>query len=328
MKFIYPNTVAEPPFEDARAQTSVWGREWGCDNDVGTLRVVMMAPPIEAMITTEPGFVPGGGASAGDPDEGWYWDYGVCPPRGELPLEAMQAQHANLVNTLEAEGVSVVYPQAVSGGRFSCYTRDSAIAVPGGAIVTRLAAQQRQGEERWATSAVVNAGMPVIRTITGTGLMEGGSFAWLNSSTAAIGRSNCVNHEGIRQVREILSPLGIDVIVADLSMHEIHIDGSLLMIDVDLALVNISLIPYSFLEELRSRKIRIIPLNDSDDPWIANGLAISPGRVILPEGVSDATMATLREHGVEVITLEYDQMQLNGGGIHCSTCPLVRDKID
>ena len=327
MAFIYPNTVAEPPFEHPATQSAVWGRAWGCDNDVGTLRMVMMQPPTEQMMNAEPRFGAAPENSVGDPDEGWYWDFGVCPPRQELPLGAMQAQHAQLVKTLENEGVTVVYPEAVSGGRFSCYTRDSVIAVPGGAIVTRLAAQQRQGEERWASAAVTSVGMPIIRTITGTGLMEGGSFAWLNPSTAAIGRSNCVNDEGIRQVREILSPQGIDLVIADLSMHEIHIDGSVLMIDVDLALVNPSLLPYSFLEELRSRQIRIVPLNDDDDPWIVNGLAISPGRILLPEGASDSTMAALEENNIQVITLPYDQMQLNGGCIHCSTCPLVRDKI-
>ena len=31
--------------------------------------------------------------------------------------------------------------------------------------------------------------------------------------------------------------------------------------------------------------------------------------------------------GVEVVTVPYDKVQLNGGGIHCSTCPLVRDPV-
>jgi N-dimethylarginine dimethylaminohydrolase len=330
MSILMANTVAEPPFEDPEQQRLVWGRTWGCDNDVGTLRTVMVSPPNDYMRTDEPRF-PGtnSGSEVRDQDEGWYWDHGVCPPRSELPIDAMRAQHDKFVELLDSEGIDIVIPDNVQGGRFSCYSRDVAISIPGGAIVTRLAAQQRQGEERWTTAALAKAGVPIIRTISGAGLMEGGSFAWVNSKTAVIGRSNCVNDEGIRQVREVLAPLGIEVLVVDLSMHEIHIDGSFLMLDVDLAIVNVSLIPYSFLEELQSRNIRMIGLNSDDDPWLANGLAIAPGRVLLPKGqMSRSTRGALNKHGVEVIPVEYDEMQLNGGGIHCSTCPLVRDSVD
>lgn len=32
-------------------------------------------------------------------------------------------------------------------------------------------------------------------------------------------------------------------------------------------------------------------------------------------------------HGAETVALPYDEMALNGGGIHCSTCPPVRDPL-
>ena len=50
-----------------------------------------------------------------------------------------------------------------------------------------------------------------------------------------------------------------------------------------------------------------------------------PGRVIMPPGASAGTLAALERAKVEIIPLPYDKMQLNGGGIHCSTCPLLRD---
>ena len=31
---------------------------------------------------------------------------------------------------------------------------------------------------------------------------------------------------------------------------------------------------------------------------------------------------------MELIEIDYDKVQLNGGGIHCSTSPLIRDSID
>jgi N-dimethylarginine dimethylaminohydrolase len=32
------------------------------------------------------------------------------------------------------------------------------------------------------------------------------------------------------------------------------------------------------------------------------------------------------DHGVEVVALDYRECQKSGGGIHCSTAPLVRDR--
>ena len=45
----------------------------------------------------------------------------------------------------------------------------------------------------------------------------------------------------------------------------------------------------------------------------------------MPAGISQATQTRLNALGIEVIQLSYENMYLGGGGIHCSTCPLVRD---
>jgi N-dimethylarginine dimethylaminohydrolase len=209
----------------------------------------------------------------------------------------------------------------------TCYTRDSSFAVKGGAVVTRLAAKVRRGEERAISRTLANLGMPILRTIHGSGLVEGGSFAWLNSKTAVIGHSIRVNEEGVRQVEEVLRAQGVELIRIDLGGYEIHIDGSFLMVDVDTALVRAEGLPYSFLEKLKELKIRTVETHPDDDGWIVNGLAVRPGRVLMPPGISNRTLDQLTKLNIEIITLPYDKMALNGGGIHCSTCPLVRDPV-
>jgi len=217
----------------------------------------------------------------------------------------------------------------VEDGRFkSMYTRDSAFAVKGGAIVTRLAPRMRHGEELPVTRALAAAGMPILRTINGTGMMEGGSFAWLNPKTAVVGRGIRINDEAVRQVREVLASQDVELIVVDLAGYNIHIDGFFVMLDVDLAMVWPPALPYSFLERLSELGIRTIEMSPDDDPWIVNCLAVAPGRAIFPLGTSDETRRALAANGVEMIEMDYSKVQLNGGGIHCSTCPLVRDSID
>jgi hypothetical protein len=42
--------------------------------------------------------------------------------------------------------------------------------------------------------------------------MEGGSFAWINSSTAAIGVGVRVNRDGALQVAEVLKRQGVELL--------------------------------------------------------------------------------------------------------------------
>jgi len=259
----------------------------------------------------------------GDTQAGWYWRGAVGP---DLP--GMQAQHDAYTALLKKERVEVVYLDEIGAGRMkSCYTRDSCVAVGGGAIVMRLGPRIRRGEEPAVSRTLARLGCPILRTISGAGVAEGGSFAWLNSKTAVIGLSSRVNEEGARQVEEVLRSQGVELIKVALTGYRLHIDGLFVMIAPDLALANITLLPFWFLERLDALKIRRIEIHHEDDASIINSLAIAPGRVIMPEGVSEHTQDQLRLAGVQVITIPYDKMITGGGGLHCSTAPLVRDEV-
>ena len=320
--------VAEPPFEQASEQERIWGRHWGCTSEVGTLRSVLMQPPTRAALLSDPGTrsTPSDGSSDAA-DEGWYWQPGECAPRDDLPYDEMVEQWRHLVNVLLEHGVEVVQLQQASG-RFANFTRDVAIGIEGGVVIGRLAGATRRGEELAATRTLTELGVPVIRTITGTGLLEGGSFAWVNSETAVVGRSNCVNEEGAAQIAELLARQGVELIRTDLSFHEIHLDGVFNMVHVDVALVDVDRLPFSFLQALRERRIHLVPLGPDDDRWIVNGLAIAPGKYLVAEGLSRPTRNALERQGVETVTIPFDKVHLNGGGIRCSTCPLIRDPVD
>jgi N-dimethylarginine dimethylaminohydrolase len=47
----------------------------------------------------------------------------------------------------------------------------------------------------------------------------------------------------------------------------------------------------------------------------------------MPEGATNRTLDALARHGVTWTTIPYAAMHKNGGGIHCSTTPLRRDKV-
>ena len=165
------------------------------------------------------------------PRPGWYWRGDTMPD-----LASMQAQHDGLVEALREEQVEIVFLDECARGKMkSVYTRDSVIAVNGGAIVTRLGPPVRRGEELPVTRTLAKLGMPILRTIHGTGILEGGSFAFINPKTAVVGISSRVNEEGARQLEEVLKVQGIELIRVHLTGYRLHIDGNFVMIDVDTA---------------------------------------------------------------------------------------------
>ena len=327
--WVYTQTIkmfaapASPPFEDEAELERHWGRVWGIDNDVGQIRSVLVHRPGPEMAVVDPAKrIPEIG-SFGDVERGWYFQ-SETPP--DVP--AMQAEHDALVAALKAAGIEVFYAEGVEGGRLkSCYTRDPLIMVKGGAIVCRMGARIRRGEELATTRTLAKIGIPILRTISGTGVMEGGSFAWINSSTAAIGVGVRVNRDGALQVAEVLKRQGVELLIVELTGYDIHLDVSFLMVDKDLALVNPFGLPYSFMEELKARGIHLVEIDPADDPWINNSLATAPGRLLMPEGATNRTLDALARHGVTWTTIPYAAMHKNGGGIHCSTTPLRRDKV-
>ena len=311
----------EPPFEDASEQEATWGRRWGCTDDVGRLRMVLMHRPGEEMRVVDDLPYIAEVNAFGDPATGAYWRGDVRPT-----LEEQQAQHDALASALREEGVQVVLMRRAAPGRHkTIYTRDSAIAVGGGIIVTRLGPRIRRGEEAPVTETLGALGAPILRTIHGSAIMEGGSFAWVRPGVAVIGISSRVNEEGARQVEEVLAASGARLIRVQIPGYRLHIDGALVMLDHDVALVNPVILPFVFMQELKRLGIRMIPLTHEDPSWAVNCLAVRPGRVLMSDQVGPRTREALDKAGISVRLVAYDKVYLGGGGIHCSTCPLIRD---
>ena len=313
--------LPEPPFENAEELEHTWGARWGCNSEVGRLRAVLMRRPGAELERIRADAWDPAMEALVDPEEGWYWESDE-PPN----LEFVRAEYDGLVAALEAEGVAIHFAPSTDA-RFSkaMYTRDPLLTIPGGAIIGRLAPRMRRGEEASVARAVAEVGMPILRTIVGTGLVEGGSFAKLTPKVAAFGTSIRCNDEGARQLEEALRYLGIELLVVPMPGFAIHLDGAFGMVDVDKALVNPAELPYSFLSRLTELGIEAIWCH-RNEPWAINSLAVGPGRVLVSDG-HPYTTELLDQRGVDVVSIPYSEIQKNGGGIHCSTMELIRDEI-
>lgn len=316
-----------PPFEDEKMQERVWGKRWGVYNDVGTLKMVMVHRPGEEIkIITKEKFDPKIEAIIDD-DEQWYWRDENLPD-----LTKMQKEHDQMVNILRKEGVEVIYVEGSPKDPKAMFTRDNGVAVKGGMIIGRMGpvgkfpGTGRRGEEAYVMKKVVELGMPILHTIHGSGLFEGGSFAFLNEQYAVIGLSYRQNEEAAQQIENVLKIQGINLIRIPLVGYSLHIDGAIVMIAHDLALVNVTRLPYWFLDFLKELKIHFINIHHKDNWNVINCLAVKPGRILLAINNGEETANELIKNGIEVIPIDYSECQKNGGGIHCSTLPLIREK--
>lgn len=310
----------EPAFLDAGELTSNWGQKWGAADEVSTLRTVLMRRPNPGLARIDESRWDAELGVLLDPDKNWYWTDRTPPD-----LDLLHAQYDQYVATLQAEGVEVVFaPELPETFTKSIYTRDPLITVPGGAVITRLAPRMRRGEEQSITATVAAAGVPVLGTLTGTAIAEGGSFIKLNRDTAVFGTSIRCNREGLEQIRRFVEPVGVSVIEATMPGYLIHIDGALVMLDHDLAMVNSSYLPYPFIEQLAQLGIETVEVPDGED-WAVNSLTLAPRRVVVAEHLTKTADLLNSRYDVDIVTVPYSEISKNGGSLHCSTMELRRD---
>lgn len=324
VKELFPS-ILNSAFDPREALLTIWGDDnWGVNNDVGQIKKILMKRPGKEMeMINEHDCVYKEEYSSWVHKEGrGYW---VSEDKSLPNIPLMQQQHDNLANILREEGAEVIYLESADTLSKSVNVRDVLTVTPGGAVLSNMGPVMRKSEIRYALKTLGEIGMPIAGCIIGDGLFEGGSFAILNNKLAVAGLSKRGNQEGINQLKSILAIQGMDLITIPLVGHSLHTDSAFVMVDYDKALIKSYRLPYYFLEELERLGIKGIEAAPGER-WAINCLAVKPGKVIMAQE-SVRTIERLQKEGVDVIPIDYSEIQKNGGGIHCSTNPLSREAI-
>ncbi len=304
----------------------VWGNQFGVDNSVGKIQKILLHCPGKELEQLKDGiYEEEAGARILRGRNGRIRNYFKSH---ELPdIGLMQEQHNKMADILRAEGMEIYYLEDKSEYWTNLtFTRDVALMLPKGAVLTRFAMYFHQGDTYLTQKFLADQNIPILGAIQGNGTIEGGSFSMLDEKTAVIGRSVRVNDEGIEQLRRLLSYQGIELIVVDMPAFYIHLDEAFVPVDKDKALVSTFILPHWFLNMLKERGYTLIE-TDRDDPFLTNNcLALSPGKVLF-SALGTKTRKNLDKAGVETIPVDISEINKLGGGIHCATLPLLRDKI-
>ena len=212
----------------------------------------------------------------------------------------------------------------------SIYCRDASISTDFGMILCNMGKQSRIPEPMAQRMAFQTNNIEILGTITSPGTLEGGDVAWLNEKTLAVGLTYRTNVEGIRQLKNLLSPKGVEVIVVDLPHYKgvedvFHLMSIFSPVDKNLAVVYSPLMPIRFRNLLLEMGYELVEVPEKEfESMGCNVLAIEPRKCIMVEG-NPITQKALEKAGCQVYTYKGLEISIKGGGgPTCLTRPLKR----
>lgn len=199
---------------------------------------------------------------------------------------------------------------------FAC---DLFFMTPEGAILARMAAEQRAGEERFAAETLAHTGIPVLMTPTGSATFEGADAIWLAPTVVLVGVGRRTNEDGYRAVRRVLAGQGVGAVAVDVPPHVQHLLGALNPVDRDLAVTWRA--PRELVALLDANGVAALDFEDNDEVEIGRSLnfvTIAPREIAMPAG-NPRTQERLENAGVRCHTLEISQYLRAAGGLGCLT---------
>ena len=225
--------------------------------------------------------------------------------REPIDVERARRQHALYEEALRELGCRVEALPALPEHPDCVFVEDVAVVLDEVAIVTRPGAESRRGEEE-AVAEVLAAHRPLAR-IAGPGTLDGGDVLRLGRRVF-VGRTPRSDEAGRRQLHELLSPHGYEVIGVEVSGC-LHLKSAVTAVGEGAVLMNPAWVdaePFASYERVEV---------DPEEPSAANVLVIADS-VLLPAAFP-RTAVRLASRGLYVRALEVDEIAKAEGGVTC-----------
>jgi N-dimethylarginine dimethylaminohydrolase len=285
------------------------GAPFGGQSMVAPLRRVMVRRPDPAFGEADPA----------------RWHYTSRPD-----LDVARAEHAHLVAILERAGAEVLFhDEPLADHADAIYVHDPVLISDRGAIVLRPGKLLRRGEEGALGAALAKVGVPTHFRLEGDALAESGDLLWLDEETLLAGLGFRTNRAGHEQLRAALGP-SVRVVPVELPYFTgveacLHLMSFISLVDTDLAVAYLPLMPVELWRLLQSRGIRIVEVPEPEFGTMGpNVLALGPRHVVMLEG-NPLTRAGLERAGCRVETYRGREISLKAeGGATCLTRPVLR----
>jgi N-dimethylarginine dimethylaminohydrolase len=206
------------------------------------------------------------------------------------------------------------------------FVRDQLWMTPEGAVIGRMAAEQRAGEERFASWALSSLGIPIVGTVRGRATFEGADALWLRPDVVLVGIGQRTNASGFDTVAAIARSFGAAVFAMALPARVQHLLGAINVADRDLATVRPAATTAKARDLLRELGFTVLELPESTEIVTGYGMnyvALGGRRVLMPRG-ADQTKSLLEENGVRCFEVDVGEYLKAAGGVGCATGILER----
>jgi N-dimethylarginine dimethylaminohydrolase len=282
----------------------------------GSCGVATEWSPLQAILVHRPGAELG---QAINPDRSQMLD--------ALDTARARQQHDALAQAYRDAGVIVHYvePPATPLPNLM-FVADLLFMTPEGAILGRPASTVRAGEERFVARRLAELGIPILRSVRGTGTFEGADAAWIDSQTVLLATGLRTNAAGAAQVASLLHEMSVEVIVVGLPYGTMHLMGQLRFADRDLAVAWPGRVPYAAVEALRTRGYSVIFLPDEGEAergMALNFVTLGPREILMAAG-NPVSQAFYEDAGIACRTVQVGELVKAAGGIGCLTGILER----
>jgi N-dimethylarginine dimethylaminohydrolase len=234
-------------------------------------------------------------------------------------------QHEELADVFRQCEIDISWINVTPGLPWQFGTRDFGTNTPFGFLVGRFRYKERQGEEVLNKQELLRLGETVLPHDITRGCLEGGDCYWIDENTLIIGNGNRSTYSGYENAKEILSKYGVRVFVVEFLSKWNHLDVIFQPIADKFALVCIDAVPdylIGFLEGLGWELIKL-PGEYAMRTEI-NMLTLGDDRVLSFKG--NRLNEVLKAHGFTVFDPEFDFFTSFGGGPHCETQELERER--
>lgn len=311
----------------------VYGRRFGA-NGIGPLREVALVE-----ITDNERFI------AHDQDPAYFPKMGLA--HEGLDIARMTDQSAAYEAALEQAGVLVhriAYPDppvGAFGPLRGTWAANEVLVLRGGSVIEKnaispLGIGKAEYLAYWLHSV---ASVPPVLAINGAGVAEAGPCFWLAEDVFVHGSGLGYNAAGVAQLQ------GAVQASTDLPTHfvEIRFPGQIYFdplagfshhpdmvlgpLDVDKVIAYPAGVDFATLRWLHDHGYEIIEVEHDEQVQFApaNVTILEPGRVIMHAEAPKA-VAAVRRAGVDVVEVPYSEFLRTGGGLHCSTLRILRDR--
>lgn len=226
-------------------------------------------------------------------------------PASPINVNIARQQHEAYVHALQSLGLQVAVLPADPVLPDCCFVEDCAVCAGGTALITRLGADSRRGEEQ----VVAQALKPHARLewMAAPATLDGGDCLRMGSRLF-VGRSRRTNAAGIDRLRGVFESLGFEVI--DIPLGPIlHLKCVCSPLDDDTLLLAEDAIPP---ELFRGNRVVRIPVAETH---AANCVCVN-GAVLLAARCPESRRL-LRAEGFEVIELDISEIHKADGSMTC-----------